>query len=80
MREAAQKLITHQSITENFESYQFTTPVAALMELSNALGDFKSSRKRRTKTICFARYRVVASLILMLAPVCAALSEECGKF
>ncbi|MDQ3089014.1 MAG: class I tRNA ligase family protein, partial [Acidobacteriota bacterium] len=35
---------THQTIrriTDNFENYQFNTPVAALMELSNALGDFK---------------------------------------
>ena len=35
---------THQTIkriSDSLESLQFNTPVAALMELSNALGDFK---------------------------------------
>ena len=30
----------------------FNTPVAALMELSNALGDFKQARRMRMKQIC----------------------------
>ncbi len=70
---------THQTIkriTENFESYQFNTPVAALMELSNALGDFKVEPEKASESDVFAVREAVESLILMLAPYAPHVSEE----
>ncbi len=70
---------THQTImrvTENFESYQFNTPVAALMELSNALGDFKVEPEKAVESDLFAVKEAVQSLILMLAPYAPHISEE----
>ena len=48
---------THQTIRrieENFETLQFNTPVAALMELSNALYDFKVEPETASETDVFA--------------------------
>jgi len=70
---------THQTIkriTENFESYQFNTPVAALMELSNALGDFKVEPAEASDNDLFAVGETLESLILMLAPYAPHVSEE----
>ena len=70
---------THQTIkriTENFESYQFNTPVAALMELSNALGDFKVEPSAASESDLFAVSEAIKSLILMLAPYAPHVSEE----
>jgi leucyl-tRNA synthetase len=70
---------THQTIkriTENFESYQFNTPVAALMELSNALGDFKIEPNEATEAELFAVKEGLQSLILMLAPYAPHFAEE----
>jgi leucyl-tRNA synthetase len=70
---------THQTIkrvTENFESYQFNTPVAALMELSNAIGDFKVEPDRATADELFAAGEALQSLILMLAPYAPHFAEE----
>jgi leucyl-tRNA synthetase len=70
---------THQTIkriTENFESGQFNTPVAALMELSNALGDFKVEPKAASETDLFAIDEAIKSLILMLAPYAPHVAEE----
>ncbi|MGI9037160.1 MAG: leucine--tRNA ligase, partial [Pyrinomonadaceae bacterium] len=70
---------THQTIrrvTENFESLQLNTPVAALMELSNALGDFKVEPDEATKADLFAINEAVQSLILMLAPYAPHFAEE----
>jgi leucyl-tRNA synthetase len=70
---------THQTIkriTENFESYQFNTPVAALMELSNALGDFKVEPDKATADELFAVSEALKSLILMLAPYAPHFAEE----
>ncbi|HSK71881.1 MAG TPA: leucine--tRNA ligase, partial [Pyrinomonadaceae bacterium] len=61
---------THQTIkriTDNFESGQFNTPVAALMELSNALGDFKVEPEDASDADLFAINEAVKNLILMLA-------------
>ncbi len=79
--DAARKLRqkTHQTIkriTENFESYQFNTPVAALMELSNALGDFKVEPSAASPDELFAVSEAVKSLLLMLAPYAPHVSEE----
>ncbi len=70
---------THQTIkriTENFESHQFNTPVAALMELSNALGDFKVEPKDANDAELFAVDEALKSLILMLTPYAPHFSEE----
>ncbi|MEJ7860626.1 MAG: leucine--tRNA ligase [Pyrinomonadaceae bacterium] len=70
---------THQTIrriTENFETYQFNTPVAALMELSNALGDFKVEPSAASETDLFAVGEALESLILMLTPYAPHFSEE----
>jgi len=70
---------THQTIrriTENFESYQFNTPVAALMELSNALGDFKIEPKQASEDDLLAVGEALQSLILMLAPYAPHVAEE----
>ena len=70
---------THQTIrrvTENFESLQLNTPVAALMELSNALGDFKVEPEGATDSDLYAIKEAVQSLILMLAPYAPHFAEE----
>ncbi|MCY7347861.1 MAG: leucine--tRNA ligase [Pyrinomonadaceae bacterium] len=70
---------THQTIkrvTENFENYQFNTPVAALMELSNALGDFKIEPETATDAEKFAVREALESLVLMLAPYAPHFAEE----
>ena len=70
---------THQTIkriTGNFESYQFNTPVAALMELSNALGDFKVEPEEASDDELFAVNEALQSLILMLAPYAPHFAEE----
>ena len=70
---------THQTIkriTESFESYQFNTPVAALMELSNALGDFKVEPNAASDAEKFAVREAVESLVLMLAPYAPHFAEE----
>ena len=70
---------THQTIkriTGNFESGQFNTPVAALMELSNALGDFKVEPGEASDGDLFAVHEAVKSLILMLASYAPHISEE----
>ncbi len=70
---------THQTInriTENLESYQFNTPVAALMELSNALGDFKVEPEAATDAERFALREALEKLILMLAPYAPHFAEE----
>jgi leucyl-tRNA synthetase len=70
---------THQTIkriTENFESLQFNTPVAALMELSNALYDFKVEPETASESDVFVLREAVESLVLMLAPFAPHTSEE----
>ena len=70
---------THQTIariTENFESGQFNTPVAALMELSNAMYDFRVEPKDANDGDLFAVREACESLILMLTPYAPHVSEE----
>jgi leucyl-tRNA synthetase len=70
---------THQTIKrveENFESLQFNTPVAALMELSNALYDFKVEPETASEADIFAIREGVEALILMLTPFAPHTAEE----
>jgi leucyl-tRNA synthetase len=70
---------THQTIKrieDSFESLQFNTPVAALMELSNALYDFKVEPETASDADVFAIREATESLILMLAPFAPHTAEE----
>jgi len=70
---------THQTvkrITENFEALQFNTPVAALMELSNAINDWKIETSAAGESDLFAIREAMMSLILMLAPFAPHTAEE----
>lgn len=67
---------TIQRITENFESGQFNTPVAALMELSNAMYDFKVEPKDADESDLFAVREACQSLTLMLTPYAPHAAEE----
>ena len=67
---------TIQRIEENLESLQFNTPVASLMELSNAIHDFKVEPETATESDIYAIREAVESLILMLAPFAPHTAEE----
>ena len=70
---------THQTIkriTDSFESLQFNTPVAALMELSNAISDFGVEPDKADAGDLFAVREALTSLILMLAPFAPHTAEE----
>jgi leucyl-tRNA synthetase len=70
---------THQTIrrvTDSFESLQLNTPVAALMELSNAMGDYKAEPENVDEWDQFAIREAVQSLVLMLAPYTPHFAEE----
>lgn len=70
---------THQTImriSENFERGQFNTPVAALMELSNAMNDFKVKPENATDGDLYVIREAVESLVLMLTPYAPHISEE----
>ena len=70
---------THQTIKrieENFESLQFNTPVAALMELSNAIYDFKVEPETASESDIYAIREAIEALILMLAPFAPHTAEE----
>lgn len=69
---------THQTIkrvSDSFEELQFNTPVAALMELSNAIGDAgePESADEATKA---AVAEALNSLVLMLTPFSPHIAEE----
>jgi leucyl-tRNA synthetase len=59
-----------------FETLQFNTPVAALMELSNALYDFKVEPETATDPDVSAIREAVEALILMLTPFAPHTAEE----
>ncbi len=68
---------THQTIkrvSDSFESLQFNTPVAALMELSNAIGDVEFDNA--DDDTVFAVREALMSLVLMLTPFSPHTSEE----
>ncbi|MGD9564310.1 MAG: leucine--tRNA ligase [Pyrinomonadaceae bacterium] len=79
--EAARQLRrkTHQTIRrveESLETLQFNTPVAALMELSNAIGDFQAEPASASKEEVFAVREAIESLALMLTPFAPHTAEE----
>jgi leucyl-tRNA synthetase len=70
---------THQTIariTEDFEELHFNTSVAALMELSNALGDFRVEPQDASALEIQAVREALESLVLMLTPFTPHASEE----
>jgi leucyl-tRNA synthetase len=70
---------THQTIKrveESLETLQFNTPVAALMELSNAIGDFQVEPAAASDEEVFAVREAIESLALMLAPFAPHTAEE----
>jgi leucyl-tRNA synthetase len=70
---------THQTIariTADFEVLHFNTSVAALMELSNALGDFNVEPSTASISDAYAVREALESLILMLAPYTPHFAEE----
>jgi len=70
---------THQTIkrvTDSFEALQFNTPVAALMELSNAVGDIGVEPANATESDLFAVREALTSLVLMLTPFAPHTAEE----
>ena len=70
---------THQTIkrvTDSFETLQFNTPVAALMELSNAIGDLEAAPGDADEDTRFAVREALTSLVLMLTPFAPHVSEE----
>ncbi|MBX3300118.1 MAG: leucine--tRNA ligase [Acidobacteria bacterium] len=70
---------THQTIrriTDSFESLQFNTPVAALMELSNAIADTKCQPETASPDEIFAVQEALLNLVLMLTPFAPHTAEE----
>jgi len=70
---------THQTIRrveESLETLQFNTPVAALMELSNAIGDLTIEPLDASEDERFAVREAIESLALMLAPFAPHVAEE----
>jgi leucyl-tRNA synthetase len=67
---------TLQRVESDFERLQLNTPVAALMELSNALGDFKVEPETASESDLFAVSEAVRALILMLTPYAPHAAEE----
>ena len=78
---AAKKLRqnTHQIIKrvgDSLETLQLNTPVAALMELSNAIGDFAGEPDKATAEELFAVRESLTALTLMLTPFAPHTAEE----
>lgn len=70
---------THQTIkrvTDSLESLQFNTPVAALMELSNAVGDVKVQPNEADAEMRFAVREALTAIVLMLTPFSPHVAEE----
>ena len=70
---------THQTIariTEDFEALHFNTSVAALMELSNALGDFRVEPHAASAADVYAVREALEALALMLTPFTPHIAEE----
>jgi leucyl-tRNA synthetase len=70
---------THQTIariTNDFEQLHFNTSVAALMELSNELGDFDVAPGDATASDVFAVREALEALVVMLVPFAPHAGEE----
>ncbi len=67
---------TIERVTNDFEGLRYNTAVAAMMELSNAFGDFKASPETASPSDLFAAREALEALVLMLAPFAPHFSEE----
>ncbi len=70
---------THQTIarvTDDFEKLDLNTNVAALMELSNALSEFKIEPALAAPSDVFAAGEAIEALVVMLAPFSPHVAEE----
>ncbi|HVF49536.1 MAG TPA: leucine--tRNA ligase [Pyrinomonadaceae bacterium] len=75
----ALRRVTHQMIarvTEDFERLHLNVNVAALMELSNALGEFPATPETAAPADLFAAREALESLVVMLAPFSPHVAEE----
>ena len=71
--------VTHRTIarvTEDFERLHLNTNVAALMELSNALGEIVDKPEDAGASERFAVREALESLVVMLAPFAPHIAEE----
>jgi leucyl-tRNA synthetase len=70
---------THQTIarvTNDFEKLDLNTNVAALMELSNALGEFNVAPAAATPSDLYAVGEAIEALVIMLTPFSPHVAEE----
>jgi leucyl-tRNA synthetase len=70
---------THHTIarvTDDFEKLDLNTNVAALMELSNALGEFNVEPASASPAEAFAAREAIEALVVMLAPFSPHVAEE----
>jgi leucyl-tRNA synthetase len=70
---------THQTIarvTDDFEKLDLNTNVAALMELSNAIGEFNANPETAQAGDVFAIREAIEALVVMLSPFCPHIAEE----
>ena len=70
---------THQTIarvTEDSEKLDLNTNVAALMELSNAVGEFNVDQATASDADVFAVREALEALVVMLAPFAPHIAEE----
>src|SRR6266852_4299475 len=73
---------THQTIarvTDDFEKLDLNTNVSALMELSNALGEFGVEPSAASAAEAFAAREAIEALVVMLAPFSPHVAEEMGE-
>ena len=70
---------THQTIarvTDDFEKLDLNTNVAALMELSNALGEFNVEPSKASANDAHAAREAIEAVVVMLAPFSPHVAEE----
>ena len=70
---------THQTIkrvTDSLESLQFNTPIAALMELTNAISDFGVEPSKASEDERHSVREALTGLVLMLMPFAPHVAEE----
>ncbi len=67
---------TIERVTNDFEGLRYNTAVAAMMELSNVLGDFRVEPGSASPSDLFAVRETLEALVLMLTPFTPHLSEE----
>ncbi len=71
--------MTHRTIarvTNDFERLHINTSIAALMELMNAIGDFKPTTQTATPSERFAMREALEAMVVMLAPFAPHAAEE----